>query len=159
MGGERLTLLALILTARWMTATLAPLDDERIELADAIAQVAGESEPLFRNDKDRTRTIGLLEAVAFREGSLRTSAIGDGGTSFCAFQIHKSSGGTIALTTDALACARAGYRMLHASIRICREHPVAWYAEGPRGCESPRAQRISADRMRLAASLTASLAR
>jgi hypothetical protein len=130
------SLFALILATRFMTASLAPMTDERAELADAIAFTAWGSEPLFR------------------EGGMQTSAIGDGGHSFCAFQIHDSSGGTRSLTTDATACARYGYKMLHASIRICRAHPVAWYAEGPHGCESARAQRISADRMALAASLS-----
>lgn len=145
--------LALILVVRWMTATLAPMTDERAELADAIASVAFESPPLFRGDDRRERTVALMTAVAYRESGLRTSAIGDGGHSYCAFQIHDSSGGTIALTTDPIACARKGHAMLRESIRVCREHPIAFYAEGPRGCLSARAQRISRDRMAIAARL------
>lgn len=136
--------------ARWMTATLAPMTDDREVLADAIATVAHESPPLFRGDDSRERTVALMMAVAYRESGLRTSAIGDSGHSYCAFQIHDSSGGTIALTSDPLACARKGYAMLRESIRVCRAHPVAFYAEGPRGCSSMRAQRISRDRMAVA---------
>lgn len=143
-------LLALMFAARLMVASLAPMTDERAELADAIARVVYADAPFYRGDEERLRTLALHVAVAYREGSLLTSAVGDKGHSFCAFQIHDSSGGVEALTRDADRCAAAGHAMLRASIRVCREHPVAWYAEGPRGCESARAQRISADRVALA---------
>lgn len=146
---------ALILLARLYVATLAPMTDERAELADEIAAVVDADVPMYRDDAGKARTLALHVAVAFREGSLRTSIVGDGGHSFCAFQIHDSSGGSLALTSSAAACAEAGHRLLVASARACRAHPVATYAEGPRGCESPRAQRISADRVALARRLSA----
>ena len=152
-----IALLRLILAARFLVATLAPLTDERAELADAIALAVFEAPAFYRDDPEKLRTLALDVAVAFREGSLLTSAIGDGGHSYCAFQIHDSSGGVPELARDPLRCARAGHAMLRASIKICREHPIAWYAEGPRGCESARAQRISADRVRLASRLAARL--
>lgn len=144
------SLFALILSALYFAATLAPLTNERAALAVAIARVVHADAPFYRNDDDRRRTLALHVAVAFREGTLQTSVVGDGGHSYCAFQIHDSSGGTRALTMDPDACAAAGHAMLRTSIRVCREHPVAWYAEGPHGCESRRAQRISADRVDLA---------
>ncbi len=114
-------------------------------------------EPFFRGDVNKKRTLALHVAVAFREGSLRTSVVGDGGHSYCAFQVHDSSGGTQALTESANLCAEAGHKMLRTSIRVCHEHPVAWYAEGPKGCDSERAQRISRDRVALADRLARSL--
>lgn len=146
-------LFGLMFAARMMSAHLATLTDERIELADAIAVAVDEDAPLFHNDVDKLRTLAEHIAVAYRESGLRTDAVGDHGRSFCAFQIHTSSGGKEALTKDPLACARAGHALLRQSHRVCRAFPIAWYAEGPRGCESPRAQRISRDRLALAASL------
>lgn len=138
-----------ILALLMFSALGVPITEERAELADAIATTVHEHAPLFRDDETKVRTLGLEVAVAFREGSLRTSVIGDGGDSFCSFQIHKSIGGTIELTRDAYACAEKAHELLRQSIRVCREHPIAWYAEGPHGCESARAQRISADRVAL----------
>jgi hypothetical protein len=146
-------LFALILAARFMVASLAPLTDERAEMADAIAWEVYDDAPFYRDDAGKLRTLALHIAVAYREGGVQTSAIGDSGHSFCAFQIHDSSGGTRALASDAAACAHAGHVMLRQSIRICRAHPIAWYAEGPRGCSSERAQRISRDRVALAETL------
>jgi hypothetical protein len=116
-------------------------------LAEAISTVAAE-DPLYRNDTG-PRTIALLVAVSFRESSLRMDAVGDNGRSFCAFQIHQSSGGTMDLTRDPLACTRRAHAMLKESIRIDRTHPIAFYARGPR-YNSPEAQRISNDRMYIA---------
>ena len=135
-----------------MMLALAPGRDHS-ELGGAIAR-AVESEPaIFKDDASKTKTAALLVAVAFRESSLTLGAVGDHGQSFCAFQIHRTSGGGPALLTDADACARKGMAMLRESARVCRAHPVAWYAEGPKGCDSPRAQRISRDRMAIAARL------
>lgn len=164
-----LALLRLTFTARFLASTIAPLTDERAELADAIARAVHEAPAHFRDDPEKLRTLTLDLAVGFREGGLQTSIVGDcddrqyavqvngrwqcrdgrEAHSFCAFQIHDRSGGTRELTTDALRCARAGHAMIRQSIGACREHPIAWYAEGPRGCESKRAQRISADRVAL----------
>jgi hypothetical protein len=145
-------LYALLLAGRLMSASLAPLTDERAALSDATAREVWADEPFYRGDEDRVRTLALHIAVAYREGGLQTRAIGDlsSGGSFCAYQIHVSSGGSRELTESAPLCARHGHRMLRASIRNCREAPVAWYAEGPLGCSSERARRISADRVALA---------
>jgi hypothetical protein len=144
------SLLAFVLAAMRI---LAP-DRDHAELGAAIAEVVEAEAPLFAEDADRTKTAALVVAVAFREGSLRLRVEGDlrGGkpTSFCTMQIHRSSGGSTELNDDPSACIRAGLAMLRTSSRVCRAHPVAWYAEGPKGCTSPRAQRISRDRLWLA---------
>lgn len=132
----------------WMTA-LAPGRDHTA-LATAIDDVVREHGPLFNGDLGPLRTAALMTAIAFRESSLRVNVVGDKGRSVCAFQVLH---GDRALLTDAHACADAGYRILATSIAMCPTHPVAVYAEGPRGCVSPRAQRISRDRMWLASRL------
>lgn len=133
---------------------LAPGRDHS-EIGGAIARRVDAETALFREDADKRRTASVLVAIAFRESSLRLDAIGDKGTSFCSFQIHRSSGGTRAMLTDADLCVGRAFEILRTSVRVCREHPIAFYAEGPRGCSSPRAQRISRDRMVLAARLRA----
>lgn len=130
-------------------ATLAPGRDHG-ELGGAIARVVESERPLFEKDVDRRRTAALLVAVAFRESTFVADAVGDGGKSFCALQIHRSSGGTPELLTDPDACVRKGLSMLRTSIKICPKSPIAWYASGPNGCVSARAQRISRDRMAIA---------
>lgn len=132
--------------------TLVPGRDHA-ELGSAIAQVVESERPLFAKDADRRRTAALVVAVAFRESTFMVDAVGDDGKSFCALQIHRSSGGSKELLTDPEACVRKGLEMLRISFRICPKSPIAWYASGPRGCTSPRAQRISRDRMAIAARL------
>ena len=141
-----MTVLPFVLAAM---AHLAP-ERDHAELGGAIARAVDQGVPLFAGEDGRQRTAALAVAVAFRESSLRLDAVGDKGKSFCAFQIHVTSGGSRELLTDADACASKGLAMLRSSFRICREHPIAWYAAGPRGCASTRAQRISRDRMALA---------
>jgi len=131
---------------------LAPGRDHA-PLAEAIARVVDAEAPIFADDADRRRTAALLVAVAFRESTFHPDAVGDGGTSFCAFQIHRSSGGTRQLLEEPATCAQMGFAMLRTSVRTCASHPVAWYASGPAGCTNARAQRISKDRMTLAAYL------
>jgi hypothetical protein len=131
---------------------LAPGRDHAA-LADAIARVVDREPPLFANDDDRRRTAALLVAVAFRESTLHADAVGDGGTSFCAFQIHRSAGGSRELLDAPERCVQMGFAILRTSVKTCSSHPVAWYASGPAGCTNPRAQRISRDRMALAAYL------
>ncbi|MBX3199071.1 MAG: hypothetical protein KF850_26210 [Labilithrix sp.] len=131
---------------------LAPGRDHS-ELGGAIARAVDSNKPLFAKDDDRRRTASLLVAVAFRESTFIADAVGDKGKSFCAFQIHRSAGGTPALLTDADACVQSGLTMLRTSLRVCPSYPVAWYASGPIGCTNTRAQRISRDRMNLAAYL------
>lgn len=133
-------------------SSLAPGRDHT-ELGGAISRVVLEERPLFRDDESKLRTAALVVAVAFRESSLKLDAVGDHGRSFCAFQIHASSGGTKSLLTDGDACARKALEMLRESMRICPAHPIAFYASGPGGCDNARAQRISRDRMAIAAKL------
>jgi hypothetical protein len=125
------------------------------ELGGAIARRVDAERPLFAGDEDKRKTASVLIAIAYRESSLRLDAVGDKGTSFCALQIHRSSGGMPAMLTDASLCVGRAFEILRTSIRVCRAHPIAFYAEGPRGCSSPRAQRISRDRMAIAAGLRA----
>lgn len=141
-----MTVLPFVLAAM---AALQPNVDHA-ELSQAIATVVDAERPLFRDDVDRRRTAALVVAVAFRESSFVANAVGDHGRSFCAFQIHRSSGGSPALLDDPEACVRTGVAMLRTSLRVCPSHPIAWYARGPRGCAMPRAQRISRDRVALA---------
>ncbi len=151
------TLLAWVLAA---TSTLAPNQDHE-RLAEAIAARVESEEPLFKNDVDRKKTAALLVAVAFRESSLKRDAVGDHfkgkPTSFCAYQIHlpgnrKTPEGWTGqdLLDDADKCVAAALRMLRESVKSCPSHPLATYAEGPPGCASVRAQRISRDRLALA---------
>ncbi|HVH44031.1 MAG TPA: hypothetical protein VM925_16885 [Labilithrix sp.] len=144
-----MTILPFVLAA--MTQ-LAPGRDHH-ELGGAIARAVDSNQPLFVNDADRRRTAALLVAVAFRESTFVPDALGDKGESFCAFQIHRSSGGSPALLGNVDACARTGLMLLRTSLRVCPSYPVAWYASGPLGCGNGRAQRISRDRMTLAAYL------
>lgn len=131
---------------------LAPGRDHG-ELGGAIARAVEANKPLFADDADRRRTASLLVAVAYRESTFVADAVGDKGKSFCAFQIHRSAGGTPALLGDTDACVLTGLNLLRTSMRVCPSAPIAWYASGPRGCKSTRAQRISRDRMNLAAYL------
>ena len=142
-----------------MTA-LQPGVDHTV-LANAISSRVAAELPLFRNDVDRRRTAALLVAIAFRESSLRLDAVGDKGQSLCAFQIGRTSGGTTAMLTDANLCVGAAFAILRTSIRLCPAFPVAWYAAGgdaAKACASVPAQRISRDRMALAARLVRDVA-
>jgi hypothetical protein len=154
------TLLSWVLVA---TASLAP-NRAHEPLARAITAIAEREAPLFRDDEDRKKTVAFLVAVAFRESSLRPDAVGDLAgkdkatpTSFCAYQIHlpwgrKTEEGWSGddLAQDAEKCVTVAHRMMQESARVCPAYPLAWYAEGPQGCTSARAQRISRDRMALA---------
>jgi len=149
-----MTLLAFTLAAM---GVLAPQRDHTV-LATAIAARVDAELPLFADDEDKRRTAAWLVAVAYRESSLRLDAVGDRGRSFCAFQIHASSGGTKALLTDADACVGTAFAMLRTSARLCKSFPLAWYAHGGNAaaaCASPRAQRLSRDRMNLARRIAA----
>lgn len=131
----------------WILAAmtqLAPGRDHR-ELAETIARVVEGERPLFQKDEDRRRTAALVVAVAFRESSFRndvTSKTDD----HCAMQINHRPD----LAKLPEECIRTGLSMLRESMRVCPSVPLGWYAEGPRGCTSPRARRISDDRMQIA---------
>lgn len=142
-----MTILAFILAC---CVLLSPSRDHS-KLVLAIASRVEQEAPIFKGDENRQRTAAFLVAVAFREGSLRESVVGDHGHSFCTFQIHDSSGGTADLNEDLDACIEKAFSMLRQSARVCPAHPLAWYASGPGGCENERAQKISRDRMNLAA--------
>ena len=152
-------LLAWLLAA---ASTLAP-GRSHDRLAEAIADRVEAEAPLFKGDDAKTKTASFLLAIAFRESSLRADAVGDfrngRPTSFCAFQVHTWDGKTSEgwtgpdLAEDPQKCVTVAMRMLRQSMRMCPEHPLAFYAEGPRGCTSTRGQRLSRDRMAIAARL------
>ncbi len=132
-------------------------------LATATAIAIAEEDPLFIGDDDRTKTAALVAAVEFRESTLRADARGDHvkdkPTSFCAMQIHVSSGGSEALNDDPVLCVKTGIRLLRQSMRADRRYPIAFYARGSRGLEGgekrEEARRISDDRMAIAKRLAA----
>lgn len=147
----------------WVLAASSALAPQRSHdrLATAIASRAEAEAPLFKGDEDRKRTTALLVAMAFRESSLREDAVGDHRagkpTSFCAFQLHLPWGAKSAegwtgpeLVDDPEKCVSAAMHLVRESMRACPTHPLAWYAAGPTGCNSERAQRISRDRLALA---------
>lgn len=153
----------------WLLAAMLHLAPNRdhAALANAIDQVVQAQVPLFKNDVNKQRTSALLVAINFREGSLQPAIKGDKDkrgnfTSFCSMQIHlpfgaKTSEGWTGdeLVEDPVKCITVGMRMLRESLRMCPRHPVAFYAEGKSiaTCDSPRAQKISNDRMFIAARL------
>ena len=94
------------------------------------------------------KTAALVVAVAFRESTFDMKAKSKT-NDHCAMQINRRPD----LAEDPSACVRVGVTMLRESMRACPGHPIAFYAEGPRGCASTRAQNISRDRMALAARL------
>lgn len=96
-----------------------------------------------------------LAAIGFRESTFRVDAVGDHGSSFCAFQIHLPRGARTReglsgedLTEDAHACAREALRQLRASLHVCKALPenerMALYARG--SCASDRGRQLSRDR-------------
>lgn len=138
-------------------------DADHTELGSAIARVV-DAQPYARDESSRRQIAALVVAVAFREGSLRTRVFGDHDKrgkphSFCTMQIHDRSGGTPALNDDLDLCVSTGLKMLRTSMRMCPSYPIAFYAEGPRGCTSRRAQRISNDRVALAKWIAAAATR
>ncbi len=126
---------------------LAPNRDHT-ELGGAISRVVLEEKPLFRGDESKLRTAALVVAIAFRESSLRND-ISSKTDDWCAMQVNRRPD----LAKDPEACIRVGMTMLRESMRICPAHPIAFYASGPGGCDNARAQRISRDRMTIAARL------
>lgn len=139
-----MTTLAFVLAAM---AHLAP-QREHLEIGRAIAIAVDDARPLFAADEDRHKTAALVVAIAFRESTFRNDAVSKT-DDFCFLQVHRRPD----LADDPEACARVGLEMIRVSLRACPAHPLAVYAEGPNGCASPRAQRISRDRFALAARL------
>jgi len=134
--------------------SIAPARDHA-ELGNAIAVVVDDHRALIPGDDDKTQTAALLVAVAYRESTLSNDAIGDNGTSHCAFQINlPGTARTIEgwsgsdLRSDPSKCVGVAFRMLVQSARIDPRAPIAFYARGPRW-KGDVAQRISRDRVAL----------
>ena len=119
---------------------------DHAELAQAIASVVEAERPLFADDEDRRRTASLVVAIAFRESSFDNAAVSRT-NDHCAMGINHRPD----LAKFPTECIRTGFAMLRESMRVCPSHPIATYASGPRGCFNARAQRISKDRLALAA--------
>lgn len=126
---------------------LAPRRDH-LEIGRAIASAVDDARPLFVGDEDRLHTAALVVAIAFRESSFRNDVVSKT-DDHCLMQVHARPD----LGEDVDACVRVALEMIRVSMRACPAHPLAFYAEGPTGCSSPRAQRISRDRFGLAARL------
>ncbi len=136
-----MVVLFLILT--WMNL-LAP-NRNHIENATAIATVVLSEAPLFKGDDDRTKTASLITAIAFRESSFRNDAKSKT-DDWCMMQINHRPD----LALDVEKCVRVAMTMLRESMRMCPEHPIAFYASGPGACTNERAKKISRDRMAIA---------
>lgn len=130
-------------------ATLDPSREPDLELAIATVEELQASPSLYAHDELRIRSLALVVAIQFRESTFRNAAVGDGGQSFCAMQVHASSGGTRALLASPRECVAAGLALLRRSIALDRAHPVAAYARGPR-YKTEEARSISDDRVRIA---------
>ena len=124
--------------------SLAPGRDHT-QFAGILANSLASEEPLVKGDPDKLRSAALLIAIAFRESSFRLDAK-SATNDFCFYQIHNRP----ELASDPVTCTRVAIRMLRESIRMCKSHPVAFFASGPGACSNARAQRISNDRVRLA---------
>ncbi len=125
-------------------ASLAPGRDHA-EAGTAIARVVLAEPPLFRDDESRRKTAALVVAIGFRESSLRND-VKSKTDDHCMMQVNRRPD----LALDVEKCVRVALAMLRESMRMCPEHPIAFYASGPGACSNARAQRISRDRMALA---------
>lgn len=139
-----MTVLPFVLAAM---ALLAPGRDHT-ELGGAIARVVDVDRPLFEQDESRVRTAAVIVAIGFRESTFRNEVVSRT-DDHCFLQVHARPD----LAKDPVECVRIALGMIRASMRVCPAHPLSFYAAGPGGCTSPRAQRISRDRMWLAARL------
>jgi hypothetical protein len=135
----------------WMSLLGTP----NSELARADVDAAVSQLPIFDSDPLLLRELAWLVAIQFRESSFDNRAVGDHGGSFCAMQIHRSIGGSRALTENVDACVTHGLFLLRESTFVDRQHPLAYYARGPR-FRSLEAQHISDDRSRIVDRLLAS---
>jgi hypothetical protein len=142
----QLTLIFAILI--WMN-TLAP-GRSHIDNATAIATILLEEPPLFKGDEDRLRTAAFTVAIAFRESSFRNDVTSKTNDS-CMMQIHSRPD----LAEDPVACMRVAMTMLRESMRMCPDHPLAFYVSGPGACTNARSIRISNDRLAIARRLIA----
>jgi hypothetical protein len=133
-------------------ALLAPGRDHSVNAA-SIAAVVDAERPLFKGDDDRRRTAALVVAIAFRESTFYNAAKSKT-ADHCMMQVNRRPD----LAEDPTKCVRVALSMLRESVRMCPAFPVAFYASGPGACENARAQRISRDRMALAARLVRDVA-
>lgn len=152
-------LAALVLSAMRTLEPSSPYDATFETTAYVVADESSRS-PLFEGEEGAVRTAALVTSVAWFESRFQPDAAGDcdrttrSGTcaagarpsSFCLLQINASNHRALAVTadeirTDVAACVRAGLRMMHASLGICRRLPfeerLAHYAGGGPTCESP----------------------
>lgn len=128
--------------------SLAPGRDHALT-ATAITEVVLAERPLFAHDEERRRTAALVVAIAFRESSFHND-VKSGTDDHCLMQVNRRPD---LAGDDPRPCLRVALRMLRESMRMCPQYPIAFYASGPRACGNARAQRISRDRMALAARL------
>lgn len=136
----------------WSMLLLAPGRDH-LANATAIAGVVLSEPPLFKGDESRIRTASLITAMAFRESSFRND-VKSKTNDHCLMQVNQRPD----LAEDPAKCVRVAMAMLRESMRMCPEHPIAFYASGPGACTNARAQRISRDRMAMAARLVRDVA-
>ncbi len=136
-----MTVLFFILAAM---SSLSP-GREHIENATAIAGVVLDEPPLFRDDVSRLKTAALVVAIAFRESSFRNE-VKSKTNDHCMMQVNRRPD----LAEDPAKCVRVAMTMLRESMRMCPDHPIAFYASGPGACSNERAKRISNDRMAIA---------
>lgn len=131
----------------FILACMNSLAPGRDHMANAVAITTAvlEAPALFKGDDDRMRTAALSVAIAFRESSFRND-VSSTTNDHCLFQINRRPD----LASDPQACARVALVMLRESMRMCPDHPIAFYASGPGACSNERAKRISNDRMFIA---------
>ncbi len=121
--------------------------DDRMAISTAIAE------------SDATdQEAAWLVAIAWRESSFRSDAVGDHRSSWCWAQVHfpldrrtKEGWTGESLAADPRRCATVALRVLRTSLSMCRELPeverLSAYAAG--ACSSRRGRRISRDRAAL----------
>jgi hypothetical protein len=134
-------LLALVMA--WMSMLIPGRD--HTEAATAIAEGVSLEAPLFKDDSSKIKTAALVTAISFRESSFQNKAKSKT-NDHCLMQVNNRPD----LADDATKCVRVAISMLRESMRMCPEHPIAFYASGPGACTNLRAQKISRDRMRIA---------
>lgn len=144
-------MLPLIVRVFAMMLSLNP-DADTTRLGEAITAEIETLGPLLADDVDGGRSAAIAVETAWSESRFDMAAKGDGGASWCAFQIHignrKTREGWTGkeLAADPTKCARVGYRMLKHSFTACPKHPLAVYVSG--NCDSKAGRAISARRMK-----------
>ena len=134
----------------FILASMLTLVPNRVHtaLGTTIASVVLSEPPLFKNDESRMKTASLIVAMSFRESTFRNDVVSKT-NDHCMMQVNRRP----ELAKDPEQCLRVAFEMLRESMRICPEHPIAFYASGPGACTNERAQKINRDRMAIAANL------